>query len=90
MFGWLDVYSGYGDFIKKVASKDLSWLFNKQEARLKMSGYKGQEYMDEDQQIEAFIARPELHGSLMKLNWFGKKALRSFELYSDGVLKYYR
>jgi hypothetical protein len=55
-----------------------------------MMGYKGQEYTDENQQIETIIKRPEVYGSLMKLNWFGKKSIRYFELYSDGVLKYYR
>jgi hypothetical protein len=31
-----------------------------------------------------------LKGNLLKINWYGSKQLRFFELYSNGELKYYQ
>jgi len=30
-----------------------------------------------------------LKGNLLKINWYGSKQMRFFELYSNGELKYY-
>lgn len=61
------------DFVKKLSSKELSWLFNKQEAASMMMEYNGHTFIDEGQKIEVRNLRPEAVGHMVKVNWWGKK-----------------